>query len=439
MGKKKTKAAPPDSTAAPDSAAALVTLETLTAGDGTTVPKLGDACTVHYEGTLLSDGTMFDSSRVKKVPFTFKLGGGGVIKGYDRGVSQMSVGQRAKLTIPSHAAYGSVGAVDKQNASGTGIIPPDADLNFDVELLDVNFALTLGRYQATLEAWIASKLAAYDDDAEVRAPLEAKHSNRDGYSAHLHGAAARKYDAERAKRAASVGVDLARLPTADAAPRPPAPGPPLLHAAAERAAEPAAVAAAVDAAAAAVSSTTLADAPAPAPEPPAPEPPAEEPSAVIQFDARFATFKIDHNDESERRAANFPRSLHNAAELFIHLGHSECAARLHQCVMRHLQTLAAGPDGRSAQRLGRACICWSCGHVGLPRNSASCSDKGPKPAGVCDGCGDDSQTNFVRCVQEGQSLPWIEAPPPLTPEQAAKADEAKQAAIQAEAAEVAVT
>ena len=135
MGKKKTKAPPPDSTAAPDSAAALVTLETLTAGDGTTVPKLGDACTVHYEGTLLSDGTMFDSSRVKKVPFTFKLGGGGVIKGYDRGVSQMSVGQRAKLTIPSHAAYGSVGAVDKQNASGTGIIPPDADLNFDVELL----------------------------------------------------------------------------------------------------------------------------------------------------------------------------------------------------------------------------------------------------------------------------------------------------------------
>jgi hypothetical protein len=109
-------------------------------------------------------------------------------------------------------------------------------------------------------------------------------------------------------------------------------------------------------------------------------------------------------------------------------------------VTRALATLEAGPDGKSAQRLGRACVCWSCGHVGLPKNTAACSETAAEPAGVCAGCGDDAQTNFVRGVREdGTRLPWIEGAQ-TTAEQAAKADEAERVAKAQEACqEVAIS
>eukprot|EP01098_Paradermamoeba_levis_P003629 TRINITY_DN1629_c0_g1_i1.p1 TRINITY_DN1629_c0_g1~~TRINITY_DN1629_c0_g1_i1.p1 ORF type:complete len:109 (+),score=27.94 TRINITY_DN1629_c0_g1_i1:89-415(+) len=103
-----------------------VTIETITAGDGKTFPKQGQRVVVHYEGKLL-DGTVFDSSRKKGRPFKFNLGLGEVIRGWDDGVAQLSVGQRAKLTCTADYAYG---------ASGIGgVIPPNATLVFDVELL----------------------------------------------------------------------------------------------------------------------------------------------------------------------------------------------------------------------------------------------------------------------------------------------------------------
>jgi FKBP-type peptidyl-prolyl cis-trans isomerase FkpA len=130
--------APPDTTASTstEAAAAPMTLQTtdIKAGSGPAI-KAGQTAVVHYTGWLYSEaapdkkGQKFDSSRDRNDTFSFPIGGGQVIQGWDQGVAGMQVGGQRRLVIPPDLGYGANGA--------GGVIPPNATLVFDVELVGI--------------------------------------------------------------------------------------------------------------------------------------------------------------------------------------------------------------------------------------------------------------------------------------------------------------
>lgn len=103
--------------------------EDLSEGDGTLCTGRGQTAIVHYTGWL-EDGTKFDSSLDRGEPFSFPVDCSYVIKGWDQGVIGMKVGGKRRLTIPPELGYGAAGA--------GGVIPPNATLQFDIELLDIS-------------------------------------------------------------------------------------------------------------------------------------------------------------------------------------------------------------------------------------------------------------------------------------------------------------
>jgi FKBP-type peptidyl-prolyl cis-trans isomerase len=103
-------------------------VKTLREGGGVNPIKSGQKATVHYKGWLPS-GEVFDSSEERGAPFSFVLGSGHVIQGWELGVSGMTIGERRRLSVPSQQAYGEKGV--------NGIIPPNTNLVFEIELLAV--------------------------------------------------------------------------------------------------------------------------------------------------------------------------------------------------------------------------------------------------------------------------------------------------------------
>ena len=125
--------------------AADLQIETLTTGNGA-VAEAGMRASVHYEGRL-EDGEVFDASRPRGQAFSFTIGAGQVIRGWEQGVEGMKVGETRRLTIPPELGYGAAGA--------GGVIPPNATLVFEIELLDVSVPVTLG--EATSEDLVKAR------------------------------------------------------------------------------------------------------------------------------------------------------------------------------------------------------------------------------------------------------------------------------------------
>ena len=111
-----------------DALASGVEIVMVRAGDSESYPKQSQSVAVHYDA-YLPNGTLWDSSRRREQPLRFRVGAGMVIPGLDEGVSQLSVGSRARIKIPAALAYGARGF--------PGLVPPNTAVEFDLEILEI--------------------------------------------------------------------------------------------------------------------------------------------------------------------------------------------------------------------------------------------------------------------------------------------------------------
>lgn len=161
---------------------------------------------------------------------------------------------------------------------------------------------------------------------------------------------------------------------------------------------------------------------------------------LLEISPQYATIQVIPK-EDETNDKNFPRNLHNAAELFLRVGMLNNVETLKGCTDKMMSLYADNPDGVTGVRLGEACICWNCGYCGLPKGfqedfiPTSSKTKKKSPPGPCNGCGEADQVNWVRVTSRNEKtiseMPWIEVAP-LTEEEAKKKREAELLAKRAE-------
>jgi len=168
----------------------------------------------------------------------------------------------------------------------------------------------------------------------------------------------------------------------------------------------------------------------------------------LKIDTRYATILITPKPD-EINDTNMPRNLHNAAELFLRAGLVENAQRVKETTDALFDIYANNPDGKTNVRIGNGCVCWSCGHCGLPKdsngeyttNSSNLADKKKSKVlpGPCGQCGEVDQVNYLVVTRKDEftkkgvtNLPWIETPP-LSEEEKKKK---KEAALEAKRKEI---
>ncbi len=158
----------------------------------------------------------------------------------------------------------------------------------------------------------------------------------------------------------------------------------------------------------------------------------------LKISPQYATISVIPKAD-EVNDVNFPRNLHNAAELFLRVGMVDNAKRLKERVDAMLNTYRENPDGKKNLKIGRASVCWNCGYCGLPKGYTD-SSKNKQNPGPCNNCNEGTQTNWLRVTQQGvgasgskkgAEIPWIEIAP-CSDEDMQKKKEAEMAAKRAE-------
>jgi hypothetical protein len=129
--------------------------------------------------------------------------------------------------------------------------------------------------------------------------------------------------------------------------------------------------------------------------------PPEGANVQLEIDRQYSNFKLIRK-EDELDDENFPKSLHNVAELFVRLQMIDHVSQMHKCVETFKKILENGPDGKQTNGLGQAILCFNCGFVGLP--------KGGDIGMECSSCREEEQTNKIIVKQpDGTIVPWIES------------------------------